>query len=751
MYQALWHNKKGIFTVFLLASFYCVIMTIISTFKKLLSFRRPEQRGQGLVEFALILPLLLLIIAGVIEFGRMLAIYNGVSNAAREAARYGSVVGDPGNGASYFFLDCAGMRSAAKASSPLVTLNDGDITIKYDHGNSSTEFGTCTQGTQPSPNITNGDRVVITVTTTYSPILPLLPIGSRTFSFSAARSIFPDIAGMPECADGVDNDLDTLIDFPADPDCPSSAGTSEGIIPCYRLTTNIVPSGAGTVGFSPATNCAGGQYFAATTVTLSQSANTGYTFNNWTDGSNNVLGNGATINQVMTSDKTVNANFIANCYTLTITATNGSVAANPVENCVGGYSYPTVVTLTASNTPGYNFSSWSGDLTGSSNPANVTMDNNKSVTANYVSVPCYTLTTGVASGSGSVGAPNPSANCNTQYNSGTVVTLTASADPGFVFTNWTDSGGSPISTSNPVSVTIDDHKTYNANFVATSCYSLSLAAGSGGTAGASPAPNCGANYYSGTVVTLTATPNSGYSFANWSGDASGSTSPINITMDANKSVTANFNANCYTLTTTANPTTGGSISANPTSSGGCAAGQYTAGTSIQLTAAANSGYTFSSWSGGASGGSNPVSITMPASNTAVTARFNALCMQLASDTFISTSSNTVQLDYTNYTGVTLNLTQVRVTFPTPPNSRRLNNFGYLDAAPVVIWSGNATTGTTINSSSSGWNASANTGISDTGTRTLRLQFSFNVAGTGSFTVQATFNDGCSTISQTKSF
>ncbi len=51
-----------------------------------------------------------------------------------------------------------------------------------------------------------------------------------------------------------------------------------------------------------------------------------------------------------------------------------------------------------------------------------------------------------------------------------------------------------------------------------------------------------ANYNSGDTVSLTATPNTGYNFANWSGDASGTNSSVIITMNSNKSVTANFNA-----------------------------------------------------------------------------------------------------------------------------------------------------------------------------------------------------------------
>ena len=49
--------------------------------------RRFTRRGQALTEFALILPILLLIVFGVFDFGRAIFAYNNVANAAREAGR----------------------------------------------------------------------------------------------------------------------------------------------------------------------------------------------------------------------------------------------------------------------------------------------------------------------------------------------------------------------------------------------------------------------------------------------------------------------------------------------------------------------------------------------------------------------------------------------------------------------------------------------------------------------------------------
>ena len=62
----------------------------------------------------------------------------------------------------------------------------------------------------------------------------------------------------------------------------------------------------------------------------------------------------------------------------------------------------------------------------------------------------------------------------------------------------------------------------------------------------------GGTYYAGTVVQLTAVPDSGWSFSGWSGDLSGTTNPTTITMNGNKTVTANFVVSlCTDVTLTA--------------------------------------------------------------------------------------------------------------------------------------------------------------------------------------------------------
>lgn len=675
-----------------------------------------------MVEFALILPLMLLLISGIVEFGRMLSIYNSVSNAAREAARYGSVVGDPGNGASYYFLDCTGMRDSAKRASAFAVLTDPDITIVYDHGSGSS-FGTCAQGTQPSPSIANADRVVVTVTATYAPILPLLPISSRTFTFTAARSIFPNITTGP--------------------------------VVCYTLAITAT-NGSVT---STSQDCAGG-YTLNTVVTVSATPDTGFTFDSW---SGDLSGSTNPTTITMSANKSVTANFTANCYTLTTSVSpggGGSVGAT-AQNCAGGYTYNTSVSLTANANAGYVFDEWSGDLTGSANPGSITMNANKSVTAEFNVVPCYTLT--LTAGTGGTASASPGVNCNMQYNSGTSVILTATADPGYIFNNWT---GSSTSSSNPLIVTMDSAKNYTANFTATPCYSLTTAVNginptggslgaTGGSVAASPSPNCGGNYNSGTSITLTATPATGFGFTSWTGGVTGSSNPTTFTISSNMSVTANFTANCYTLSKTVVPDTtssppvpsaSGSINATITGSpnGTCTgANQYTYNTQLQLQAVPAANYSFSSWSGTVTGTSNPTPLTMPASNASVTARFNATCV-LAGSLSITppgASNKKIQLDYTNYTGALRTLNTLYATWP-DAGSNKFSKVYFGPSQDLIAEPTDSTSPTTIPGPGMNWSLTFNRGISDPdpSSKTLVLEFNFNISG--SFLVQATFDDGC---------
>lgn len=102
----------------------------------------------------------------------------------------------------------------------------------------------------------------------------------------------------------------------------------------------------------------------------------------------------------LAANQTISATFAINTYTLTVnTVGNGSVAKSPNQ---ATYDHGTVVQLTATPDPNWNFDQWTGDATGTTNPINVTMDANKTVTANfgqhvYTWIPTGTAAWGTAS------------------------------------------------------------------------------------------------------------------------------------------------------------------------------------------------------------------------------------------------------------------------------------------------------------------------------------------------------------------
>ncbi len=127
-------------------------------------------------------------------------------------------------------------------------------------------------------------------------------------------------------------------------------------------------------------------------------------------------------------------------YTLSMTSNppgGGTIDADPPPGGDGRYLNGTVVTLTANAGTGYAFSSWSGGASGSSNPVQVTMDADKSVTAEF-SLPPVTLTlTETNESYGDVLIlPEPNDPQNIQFPRGTVVTLTAVSIEGKEFRQW---------------------------------------------------------------------------------------------------------------------------------------------------------------------------------------------------------------------------------------------------------------------------------------------------------------------------
>ncbi len=96
------------------------------------------------------------------------------------------------------------------------------------------------------------------------------------------------------------------------------------------------------------------------------------------------------------------------------------------------YHYGDEVTLTATAAYAWAFAGWSGDLSGTDNPATLTITGDTTVTATFTPTEEYTLTVNCV-GNGQVDK-NPDKGAHYHY--GDLVTLTAVADPGWGFVGW---------------------------------------------------------------------------------------------------------------------------------------------------------------------------------------------------------------------------------------------------------------------------------------------------------------------------
>ncbi|MCE5250760.1 SUMF1/EgtB/PvdO family nonheme iron enzyme, partial [bacterium] len=137
------------------------------------------------------------------------------------------------------------------------------------------------------------------------------------------------------------------------------------------------------------------------------------------------------------------------------------------------------------------------------------------------------------------GTTNPSGEAHS-YDSGTVVMITAIPASGYRFVSWT--GEVASSTNATTTVTMTGNITVMAVFekIPPPQYTLTLAVNTNGWGTTSP--SVGAHTYDeGTVVTITATPESGYRFVNWTGNvADMGKVTTTVTMTGNMTVTANF-------------------------------------------------------------------------------------------------------------------------------------------------------------------------------------------------------------------
>ena len=173
------------------------------------TIKRGAFRAQAMVEFALALPIFLLVVYGLLEVGRLVFMYAAVTTASREAVRYASGWGYVDSlGIHQQYQYCTGIRNAARQVGFLLNLSgtsNSNIHIYLDDETpaqaitppslfeycttSGADFSTSVGPFTTHP-VNTGDRVVVRVTATYTPILPLfLPLTTQTISSTTSRTL----------------------------------------------------------------------------------------------------------------------------------------------------------------------------------------------------------------------------------------------------------------------------------------------------------------------------------------------------------------------------------------------------------------------------------------------------------------------------------------------------------------------------------------------------------------------------------
>ena len=338
----------------------------------------------------------------------------------------------------------------------------------------------------------------------------------------------------------------------------------------YTITVSANPTNGGTV-------TGGGTYQQGQSCTVTATANNGYTFTNWTE-NGNVVSTQASYTFNVTSNRNLVANFQAQPqnYPLSVSAspTNGGTVTGG-----GTYQQGQSCTVSATANSGFTFTNWTenGNVVSTNANYTFTVTGNRTLVANFT-IQNYTISVSANPSNGGIVTGGGT------YQQGQQCTVHATANTNYTFTNWTENGN-VVSTQANYTFTVNSNRTLVANFQAMpQNYTISVSANpsNGGSV------TGGGTYQQGQSCTVHATANTGYTFTNWTenGNVVSTNANYTFTVTSNRTLVANFTQQQFTITATANPTNGGTVTGS---------GTYTYGQSCTLTASPATGYTFVNW------------------------------------------------------------------------------------------------------------------------------------------------------------
>lgn len=265
-----------------------------------------------------------------------------------------------------------------------------------------------------------------------------------------------------------------------------------------------------------------------------------------------------------------------------------------------------ILAVQAVSEAGYTFAGWSDEV--EDNPRSITVTEDITLFAQYEAME-YTVSISAGS-NGSVSVNGVVGDYTATLAYGTVLTIEAEADTDYEFEQWSDGN-----TSNPRTVTVTGPVALAAEFQeAVQYFNVSISAGQNGTVSVNGTPgDYSQSVAEGTVLTLVATPDEGYSFTAWSD--SNTDNPRTLTVTAPVSLASAYAAETYVVSIASEDTDEGNVIVNGVTGDYSQTVSY--GTQIALSVSPAQHYDFVMWSDGVVSENRTVTVTGPLTLTAV--------------------------------------------------------------------------------------------------------------------------------------